>query len=309
MEQTKAGALIRQLRIEQDLTQKQLADRLHLSDKTISNWERGLGLPDIFLLDKLSEVLGVDLSALLAGKLPEQAAVPGNMQKTAYFVCPVCGSLTLSTGKSSISCCGRPLTALTPKEATENCCGIPPQRGCSGSDSEQKLKALERNTMDLTIFPYTIDDIDAAAAIWNQVVADGVAFPQTEPLTAETGHAFFSEQSFTGLARENATGQIVGLYILHPNNVGRCGHICNASYAVKAGLRGQGVGEALVCHCMDTAKSLGFGILQFNAVVATNAAALHLYEKLGFTKMAVIPGGFRLDDGTYADIIPHYKTL
>lgn len=101
----------------------------------------------------------------------------------------------------------------------------------------------------------------------------------------------------------------MGLYILHPNNVGRCGHICNASYAVRSGLRGRHIGEALVRDCIKTAKRLGFGILQFNAVVRTNKPALALYEKLGFVKLGVIPKGFLMKDGTYEDIIPHYIEL
>lgn len=163
--------------------------------------------------------------------------------------------------------------------------------------------------MQTAIRPYEQKDAAAAAAIWNEVVEAGVAFPQTELLDEESGHAFFSGQSFTGLAYDIATGGLVGLYILHPNNVGRCGHICNASYAVKSGLRGQHIGEALVRHCMEQAKKLGFGILQFNAVVKTNLPALRLYKKLGFVQLGVIPGGFRMKDGTYEDIIPHYHIL
>ena len=163
--------------------------------------------------------------------------------------------------------------------------------------------------MQTAIRPYEQKDAAAAAAIWNEVVEAGVAFPQTELLDEESGHAFFSGQSFTGLEYDTATGGLVGLYILHPNNVGRCGHICNASYAVKSGLRGQHIGEALVRHCMEQAKKLGFGILQFNAVVKTNLPALRLYKKLGFVQLGVIPGGFRMKDGTYEDIIPHYHIL
>ena len=99
------------------------------------------------------------------------------------------------------------------------------------------------------------------------------------------------------------------MYILHPNNVGHCGHICNASYAVKTSQRGKHIGMQLVQDCMYQAKQLGFRILQFNAVVATNAAALHLYQELGFVQLGTIPNGFALDDGTYEDIIVHYKTL
>ena len=99
------------------------------------------------------------------------------------------------------------------------------------------------------------------------------------------------------------------MYILHPNNVGRCGHICNASYAVKGSVRGKRVGEALVLDCLKMGKELGYGVLQFNAVVATNERALRLYKKLGFTQLGVIPKGFRSKDSHYEDIIPHYHEL
>ena len=163
--------------------------------------------------------------------------------------------------------------------------------------------------MQTAIRPYEQKDAAAAAAIWNEVVEAGVAFPQTELLDEESGHAFFSGQSFTGLAYDTATGGLVGLYILHPNNVGRCGHICNASYAVASDARGSGIGEKLVRDCIRKARALGFKILQFNAVVKTNAGARHLYEKIGFTQLGVIPGGFRMKDGRYEDIIPHYRVL
>jgi len=151
-------------------------------------------------------------------------------------------------------------------------------------------------------------DLPAAVAIWNRVVEDGMAFPQLTPLTEETGRTFFAGQSYTGAARDSA-GETVGLYILHPNNEGRCGHICNASYAVRWDRRGEGIGEALVRHCLAMGRTLGFRILQFNAVVASNTPALSLYKKLGFVPLGVIPGGFLLKDGRYEDIIPHYHLL
>ena len=163
--------------------------------------------------------------------------------------------------------------------------------------------------MQIQITAYTDRYVKEAVDIWNQVVEDGVAFPQTELLTEETGDPFFKEQSFTGLAVDAETGQAAGLYILHPNNVGRCGHICNASYAVHRDMRGHQIGEALVCHCLQKAKELGFKILQFNAVVASNTPALNLYKKLGFVRLGTIPGGFLMKDGHYEDIIPHYRVL
>ena len=123
----------------------------------------------------------------------------------------------------------------------------------------------------------------------------------------ESGKEFFESQTYCGVAKEK--GKILGLYILHPNNVGRCGHICNASYAVSADARGKGIGRTLVSDCLIQAKKCGFRILQFNAVVKTNSAARKLYEKLGFTQLGVIPGGFLMKDGHYEDICPYYKEL
>lgn len=163
--------------------------------------------------------------------------------------------------------------------------------------------------MNIVVREYRTEDAEKAVLIWNQVVEDAVAFPQEDKLTSETGDAFFKEQVFTGIAYDEDTNDIVGLYILHPNNIGRCGHIANSSYAVKRDLKGHGIGKALVKDSLKTAKENGFRILQFNAVVATNVGALKLYEKLGFTKLGTIPGGFRMSDGSYQDIIPHYIVL
>ena len=162
--------------------------------------------------------------------------------------------------------------------------------------------------MEITIHKFEASDIEDATRIWNQIVEEGNAFPQKETMEELEGIEFFQSQSYTGIA-VNEKGETVGLYILHPNNVGRCGHICNASYAVEKNARGQHVGEALVLDCMAKAKEIGFSILQFNAVVATNIAALSLYEKLGFSKLGVIPKGFLMKDGTYEDIIPHIIEL
>ena len=150
-------------------------------------------------------------------------------------------------------------------------------------------------------------DIPSMIAIWNEVVEEGIAFPQEETLDETTGKEFFASQSHTGVAEEN--GKIFGLYILHPNNVGRCGHICNASYAVSRDARGKHIGEQLVTDCLKKGKELGFRVLQFNAVVESNVHARHLYERLGFKQLGTIPGGFRMKDGHYENICPYYHEL
>lgn len=154
---------------------------------------------------------------------------------------------------------------------------------------------------------YNENDVKAMIAIWNEIVEEGVAFPQEELLDQDTGKEFFASQSYVGVAQEEE--KIVGLYILHPNNVGRCSHICNASYAVSSKERGRHIGEKLVKDCLVMAKQTEFKVLQFNAVVESNVHARHLYERLGFKQLGVIPGGFRMKDGTYENICPYYHVL
>lgn len=153
------------------------------------------------------------------------------------------------------------------------------------------------------------NDLPEMIRIWNQIVAAGDAFPQDLCLDAADGKCFFMEQSYVGVAEETDSAKVVGLYILHPNNVGRCGHICNASYAVDINCRGLHIGEKLVKDSLIQGRKAGFRVLQFNAVVAGNTVARKLYENLGFTQLGIIPGGFRMKDGTYVDICPYYREL
>ena len=127
----------------------------------------------------------------------------------------------------------------------------------------------------MLIREYTENDLSQMIKIWNAVVEEGIAFPQEEALDQINGSLFFGSQNYCGVAEDN--GVIVGLYILHPNNVGRCGHICNASYAVNEVCRGKHIGEQLVKDCLLNAKRLGFMVIQFNAVVESNMHARHIY--------------------------------
>lgn len=163
--------------------------------------------------------------------------------------------------------------------------------------------------MKIVIREYKEKDLIEMIEIWNEIVEEGNAFPQEELLNLENGKKFFATQTYTGVAADSETDKIYGLYILHPNNIGRCGHICNASYAVRADSRGLHIGEKLVLDCMEQGREHGFSILQFNAVVAGNIHARHLYERLGFTQLGTIPKGFRMKDGRYEDICPYYCAL
>ncbi|MDE7240312.1 GNAT family N-acetyltransferase [Desulfovibrio sp.] len=164
------------------------------------------------------------------------------------------------------------------------------------------------NAAAIVVRPYGAEDLAAMRDIWNEVVDAGQSFPQEDRLTAEAAADFFAGQSAASVAVD-AAGHVLGLSVLHPNNVGRCGHIANASYAVAGAARGRGVGEALVRASLEEAGRLGFRILQFNAVAMDNAPARRLYEKLGFTPLGVIPGGFRRPDGSYVDIALYWHAV
>lgn len=161
----------------------------------------------------------------------------------------------------------------------------------------------------MIIRAYEEKDLEAMIQIWNEVVEEGIAFPQEEALSPVTGAEFFASQTYSAVAEEENDHTIHGLYILHPNNIGRCGHIGNASYAVRSKSRGRHIGEKLVLDCLLKAKEHGFGIMQFNAVVESNTHARHLYERLGFVPLGTIPHGFRMKDGHFENIFLYYREL
>ena len=114
--------------------------------------------------------------------------------------------------------------------------------------------------MEVEIMEYRESDLAAMKEIWNEVVEEGIAFPQEQPLDEQSAKEFFASQSFCAVAENDE--KVVGLYILHPNNVGRCGHICNASYAVKSSARNLHIGEKLVSDCLVQGKENGFTKMQ-----------------------------------------------
>ena len=116
MDCTKIGKLIEHLRKEKGLTQKEVAEQLNISNKTVSKWECGKGAPDVSLWEGLSVILGADILKLLQGELNPNRLDIGKIENIRFYVCPSCGNILTSTGKAGISCCGRrlsPLSAVT----------------------------------------------------------------------------------------------------------------------------------------------------------------------------------------------------
>lgn len=103
---------IRHLREARGLTQKELGELIGVGDKAVSKWETGRGLPDISVLGLLAEALGVSMSELFAGTKTVNRNRSGNMQRSGFYVCPVCGNIIHSMGEGSFSCCGVTLPRL-----------------------------------------------------------------------------------------------------------------------------------------------------------------------------------------------------
>ena len=117
---SKIADIIKTFRKEKNMTQKQLAEKLMVSDKAVSKWERGYGLPDISLLTDLSHILGIDINVLLKGNIDENEQSGGNMKKTRFYMCKTCGNIITTEKEANISCCGKIVNYIEPKKAEEN---------------------------------------------------------------------------------------------------------------------------------------------------------------------------------------------
>lgn len=119
MDAKKTGSLITSLRKENRMTQKAVAENLHVSEQAVSKWERGVGLPDISVINQLAKLLGVSAREILSGEIASNEEDTGNMKKTKFYVCPECGNIITSTGRVELSCCGKTVKQLEPKKIAE----------------------------------------------------------------------------------------------------------------------------------------------------------------------------------------------
>ena len=119
MNQYVTGAVIKELREKHKLTQLELADKLNVSDKTISKWETGKGYPDITLLEPIAEAFGVSVTELISGKAISNVNVSANMLRSKFYVCPVCGNIIHSMGEAVMQCHGVQLLPCQAEEADE----------------------------------------------------------------------------------------------------------------------------------------------------------------------------------------------
>lgn len=110
------GATVKKLREAKGLTQSQLAEQIGVSSKAVSKWETAKGLPDISLIEPLSEALGVSVMELMSGETVTNRNTSANILFSKFYVCPVCGNIIHTTGATVVSCCGITLPALEAEE-------------------------------------------------------------------------------------------------------------------------------------------------------------------------------------------------
>lgn len=114
------GKAIRRLREERRMTQEQLAERLFVSGKAVSKWENGHGFPDISLIEPLAATLGISVLELFSGENVQNTNRSGNVLRTQFYVCPLCGNVILTLGEAVVSCCGITLPPLEAEECDDH---------------------------------------------------------------------------------------------------------------------------------------------------------------------------------------------
>jgi ribosomal protein S18 acetylase RimI-like enzyme len=172
-------------------------------------------------------------------------------------------------------------------------------------------------------------DRDAIWDIFHQIVAAGDTYAFDPNISREDALGYwFRPDTHTYVAKREPVGDdvavpgkptasstgiqgldIVGTYILRPNQSGGGSHVANAAFMVAPDARGLGVGRAMGEHCLSEARRLGFRAIQFNFVVSTNESAVRLWEKLGFKIVGTLPGAFRHPEKGYIDVYVMYRSL
>jgi L-amino acid N-acyltransferase YncA len=161
----------------------------------------------------------------------------------------------------------------------------------------------------MKIRPATEADRDAIWKIFHEVVAAGDTYSLDPNMSRQAALAYWFAPGTHTYVAEGAGMAIAGTYILRPNQSGGGSHVANAAFMVPASARGQGIGRAMAEHCLSKARRLGFRAMQFNFVVSTNAAAIRLWQDLGFQVAGTLPGAFHHPEQGYVDAYVMYRSL
>jgi L-amino acid N-acyltransferase YncA len=178
----------------------------------------------------------------------------------------------------------------------------------------------------MKIWEATDADHDGIWRIFHEVVAAGDTYAFDPDTSREDALTYwFARGTHTYVAKQESVGDgvavprksppaiqtrdIVGTYILRPNQCGAGSHVANAAFMVAPEARGHGIGRAMGEHCISEARRLGFRAIQFNFVVSTNESAFRLWQKLGFKIVGTLPGAFRHPEKDYIDVYVMHRSL
>lgn len=160
----------------------------------------------------------------------------------------------------------------------------------------------------LAIRPAASTDHDAIWAILEPVIREGATYPLDPGIGRDEAFAYWFAPDKRVFVAEN-DGPVLGTYYLKPNSTGLADHVANGGYMTHPDARGRGVASAMALDSFERAKALGFTAMQFNLVVATNAAAMHLWQKVGMEVVGRLPRAFRHKTLGPVDALVMYRLL
>ena len=173
------------------------------------------------------------------------------------------------------------------------------------------LRSLARAQLASPLQIRTFDPADWPA-VWSllePVFRAGETFPHDPAIPEEQAHRLWVEQTQVVMVAADAAGQLVGTYYLKPNSLCLGAHVANAGYVVAEHVRRRGIGSRLCQHSLQTARRLGFRLMQFNLVVSTNTAGIRCWQQNGFQIVGTLPEAFRHKQLGYVDALVMVQSL
>jgi len=151
-------------------------------------------------------------------------------------------------------------------------------------------------------------DWPAMWAIFHAVVATGDTYAYPPNISEPEARQIWLGAGIATYVAERGT-DVVGTYVLKPNQPGLGAHVANAGYMVRPGAFGGGIGTTMCEHSLVEAQAAGYRAMQFNAVVSTNVRAVALWKRLGFAVIGTVPGGFRHAKLGYVDLLIMFRPI
>jgi RimJ/RimL family protein N-acetyltransferase len=160
----------------------------------------------------------------------------------------------------------------------------------------------------LSIRPFEEADWPSIWSLFQAVCASGEVFAYDESTSEATARALWVERPSWGFVAVSE-GELLGTYFVRPNQPGRGSHVANGGYMVAPAATGKGVATAMCLHSLERARELGFRAMQFNFVISSNRAAMHVWEKCGFSVVGRLPEAYLHRHLGYLDALVYFRRL